>query len=57
MPKINPWRFFKIPKKDKSITDYYAMIKEVPLIKPCKRGMHRDRTTRFIGAIPEMAND
>lgn len=57
MAKVNPWRLFRIAQKDKSVTDFYAVKKELPPIKPSDRGIHHNRTTRFIGAIPEMTNE
>lgn len=57
MAKVNPWKLFRIAQKDKSVTDFYAVKKELPPIKPSDRGIHHNRTTRFIGAIPEMTNE
>lgn len=57
MAKINPWRMFRLKKRDDSMSDYYAS-KDARMIRPTERGMRRcHRSPRTLGGIPEMTNE
>jgi hypothetical protein len=56
MPKINPWRLFRIPKRDNSISDYY-LCKDIPQLPLGNRNGHRQIDVRRKHKMAEMSND